>query len=133
MKQPPEPRRPEPGRPEPEQRYLQQKEAEQLARSQRSLAVEKAMQVVYFLTGSLEVLLALRFFLRLMGANPENAFAGAIYGISAPFVNPLSTLFISPTANGSTNIFDVNVLVAMIAYLILMMLVIWLIQIIGDR
>ncbi|MEO1126854.1 MAG: YggT family protein, partial [Cyanobacteria bacterium J06639_16] len=93
----------------------------------------KFEQGIYFLVGALELLLGLRFILRLSAANTSNTFAGVIYGLSEPFVRPFSTLFISPTFNGSANIFDINLLIAMIAYLVLMFLVVWLVRIISTN
>ncbi|MGB2924684.1 MAG: YggT family protein [Limnothrix sp.] len=87
---------------------------------------------IYFLVGMLETLLFLRFFLRLSGANPQNMFAQFIYGLSGPFVAPFSTLFISPTENtGATigqNIFDINLIIAIIVYAILCLLATWLVR-----
>lgn len=108
-------------------------EEDRIAKARRRALVHRIIQTIAYLVGALEILLGLRFLLRLMGANPENAFAGVIYGLSRPFVAPLSTLFISPTFDGSTNIFDVNVLVAMAAYLLLGLLAIWLVRLIANR
>ncbi|MBV5260051.1 YggT family protein [Synechococcus moorigangaii CMS01] len=87
---------------------------------------------VYILVGLLEVLLALRFFLRLSGANPENTFAQFIYGLSEPFVSPFSTLFISPVerteATLGDNILDLNLLIAIIIYGLLCFLATWIIR-----
>jgi uncharacterized protein YggT (Ycf19 family) len=95
------------------------------------------LQGIWFLIGALELLLALRFFLRLTGANPENTFASTIYNLSRPFVAPFSTLFVSPATSGTStfgqNIFDVNILVAMVAYLLLGLLAAWLVKIIFSR
>jgi YggT family protein len=74
---------------------------------------------IYWLVGLLVILLAIRFSLRLFGANPENGFAQLINHLSAPFVAPFSTLFISPTSGGGANIFDVNVLIAIAVYSLL--------------
>jgi len=61
-------------------------------------------------------LLALRFFLRILIANLDNASAQLIVNLSDPFVAPFSTLFISPTNADASRIFDLNVLAAMVAY-----------------
>lgn len=115
-----------------ESQRLQREEA-RVAKAQRVSLAGKLIQTLAYLVGALELLLGLRFLLRLTAANPENTFANFIYNLSRPFVNPFSTLFISPTFNGSANIFDVNVLVAMAAYLVLLALAIWLIRIIANR
>jgi hypothetical protein len=97
----------------------------------------KIRQGIWYLVGALELLLALRFVLRLTGANPENTFASTIYNLSSPFVAPFSTLFVSPATSGtstfSQNIFDVNLLISMFAYLLLGFLAAWLVQILFSR
>ncbi|OKH19279.1 YggT family protein [[Limnothrix rosea] IAM M-220] len=112
-----------------EAQKLKREEQKLRARQQR-LFFFRVRNSIYFLVGFLEVLLALRFFLRLSGANPDNLFAKSIYGLSAPFVTPFSTLFISPVqstdATIGQNIFDVNLLIAMMIYGLLGFLAVWL-------
>lgn len=109
------------------------REEKRVVKSQQTLLANKFIQAIAYLVGALELLLGLRFLLRLTAANPDNTFANVIYALSRPFVKPFSTLFISPTFNGSEHIFDVNVLVAMSAYLVLLSLAIWLVRIIASR
>lgn len=116
----------------PEQERLRREER-RLAEAQRATVADKFIQTVYYLVGALELLLGLRFLLRLTAANQDNTFANFIYGLSEPFVSPFSTLFVSPTFNGSRNIFDINLLVAMVAYLVLMFLVVRLIRILAEQ
>jgi hypothetical protein len=51
-----------------------------------------------------------------------------INNLSAPFIAPFSTLFISPTSDGGANIFDVNIIIAIIAYAILSYLAVSLVR-----
>jgi YggT family protein len=88
---------------------------------------------IYWLTGMLEILLILRFVLRLFDANPQNEFARLINNLSAPFMAPFSTLFISPTARDGANIFDVNIAIAIVTYALLSYLVVSLIRLIFYR
>jgi YggT family protein len=74
---------------------------------------------IYWLLGLLEILLGLRFLLRLFAANPQNEFARLINNLSEPLIAPFSTLFISPTFNGTSYIFDVNIVIAIVAYALL--------------
>ena len=96
------------------------KSTQQLKRAHRRMVFNRIIGGIYLLVGLLEVLLGLRFLLRLFGANPDNFFAQFIYGLSEPFVAPFSTLFVSPATNSEAslgkNIFDVNLLIAMIIY-----------------
>ena len=52
-----------------------------------------AARIIGFVTMVLVTLLALRFLLTLLGANPNNAFADLIYSLSQPFVSPFFSLF----------------------------------------
>ncbi|MBE7381293.1 MAG: YggT family protein [Leptolyngbya sp. SIO1E4] len=126
--------------PEQAQYHAQEAEAQRLRqegarviKARRVTLAGKLTQMLSYLVGVLELLLGARFLLRLTAANPDNTFASFIYSVSRPFVSPFSTLFISPTFNGSEHIFDVNVLVAMAAYLVLLFLVIWQIRILANR
>ncbi len=74
---------------------------------------------ILLLVSALEILLAIRFFLRVAGANTSNAFAQFIYNLSEGFVAPFSTLFISPVKGDGAYIFDVNILIAMLVYALL--------------
>ena len=69
---------------------------------------------LYLLFGVLEGLLAIRFVLRLLGANPAAGFAQFIYGVTAPFIAPFAGLFGQPRFEG--NVFEFNSLVAILVY-----------------
>lgn len=109
------------------QRQLQQErevmrlkqEQQRLKAAQRRQSLDWIRNAIILLVGALEILLAMRFFLRISLANLDNMFASFIMNLSAPFVSPFSTLFISPTNADATRIFDVNVLVAMVIYALL--------------
>ncbi len=117
------------------QDLLQDEETFRLRQEENRLGVAKRsgtyfwiVNSIYWLGGLLEILLGLRFVLRLFGANPQNEFARLINNLSAPFVAPFSTLFISPTSEGGANIFDVNIIIAIIAYAILSYLTVSLVR-----
>ena len=69
---------------------------------------------IYLLFGILEGLLAIRFGLALLGANPAAGFAQFIYSITKPFLAPFVGLF--GTARSGGSVFDVSPLVALIVY-----------------
>lgn len=50
-------------------------------------------QIIWYIAGVLLALLAFRFVLALLGANPNNGFADFIYSVSHPFVAPFFSLF----------------------------------------
>lgn len=76
-----------------------------------------AERVVWFITGALLVLLAFRFVLALLGANPNNAFADFIYTASYPFVAPFFGLFGYDLQYGVAK-FETFTLIAMAVYAI---------------
>ena len=50
-------------------------------------------RIIWYIAGVLLALLAFRFVLALLGANPNNGFANFIYSVSHPFVAPFFSLF----------------------------------------
>ena len=109
------------------------KEEKQVQKAQKVVIYRKISQSISYLVAALEILLGLRFFLQLTGANQENIFASLIYRLSKPFVVPFSNLFNDIAFNEGGNVFEINVLFAMLIYLLLMVLVKWLIDIIAIR
>ncbi len=59
-----------------------------------------ARRVVLYLLDVLEVLLAFRFFLRLLAANPASPFVQFIYAVTQPFVYPFQGIFPQIDASG---------------------------------
>jgi YggT family protein len=80
----------------------------------RREGTRRVQGLIYLLFGILEGLLAIRFVLPLLGANPAAGFSQVIYGITAPFLAPFTGLFGTETIGGS--VFEVNPLVAMLIY-----------------
>jgi uncharacterized protein YggT (Ycf19 family) len=72
-------------------------------------------RVVWFIAGVLLVLLAFRFVLALVAANPANGFANFIYTTSHPFVAPFFSLFSYRLQYGVSR-FEIYTLVAMAVY-----------------
>ena len=83
--------------------------------SERRRPVEAiVINVVYFVFGAIEVVLGLRFVLRLLGANPEAGFVQLVYSIAAPFMAPFEAVFSTPQVEGA--VFDWSVLLAIAVY-----------------
>ena len=80
------------------------------ARSQYFVA-----NIIWYIAGILETLLALRFLLALLGANQANGFAHVIYAVSYPFVKPFFSLFSYDLRYGISR-FEAFTLVAMALY-----------------
>jgi len=74
--------------------------------------------IIWFVCGVLLVLLAFRFILALLGANPSNWFANFIYTVSHPFVAPFFGLF-SYNYHYGVSRFEIYTLVAMVVYAVI--------------
>jgi len=77
-----------------------------------------AARAIWYVAGVLLVLLAFRFVLALLGANPSNGFANFIYNVSHPFVAPFFSLFGYNLRYGVSH-FETYTLVAMAVYLVI--------------
>ncbi len=77
-------------------------------------------QIVWYILGFVEILLAFRFLLKLFGANPAAGFSSFIYGITYVFATPFLSVFqSSQIATG--NIFEWTTLLAMLVYWVIAM------------
>jgi len=57
-------------------------------------------RIIWSILGLLEILLGLRFMLKLIAANPDSGFAAFIYGITRPFVAAFESLIGTPASGG---------------------------------
>jgi YggT family protein len=73
-------------------------------------------RIVYLISGIITTLLAIRFILVLLGANPANAFANLIYSVTRPLVAPFFGLFNYDATLGIAR-FEFETLVAMVVYM----------------
>jgi hypothetical protein len=97
---------------------------EQIARSEhvtvpgdaarRAASVAHAKQVIYFIFGVIEALLALRFVLLALGASEASPFVRLLYGLSRPFVLPFQGIFGEPTLGAS--VIEWSSLVGIVVY-----------------
>src|SRR5687767_6928976 len=74
----------------------------------------KATQLIWLLFGILEVLIALRIGLKLIGANPESPIVGLIYGFTHLFLFPFEGMTATPYAGGM--VLELSSLFAMLIY-----------------
>lgn len=75
----------------------------------------RGTQIVWYILGIIEVLLAFRFVLKLLGANPLAGFTSFIYGITYLFAAPFLAVFRSSRiVEGS--VFEWTTLLAMFVY-----------------
>jgi len=85
--------------------------------ARRAADVSRAKQIIYFVFGAIEALLAMRFVLLALGASEASAFVRLIYGLSRPFVLPFQGIFGEPTLGAS--VLEWASLVAIIVYALL--------------
>ena len=74
----------------------------------------RGTQIVWYILGILEVVLAFRFVLKLLGANAGAGFTSFIYSVSKPFAAPFLNVFRITRVEGS--IFEWTTLLAMLVY-----------------
>jgi len=82
--------------------------------NEQRLFTFKAYQIIWFVIGLIEALLAVRFTLKLIAANPGSPFAGLVYGLSDFFLLPFFGLTITPSVGGI--VLELHTIIAMIVY-----------------
>jgi hypothetical protein len=78
----------------------------------------RGTQVVWYILGIIEILLAFRFVLKLLGANAGAGFTSFIYNITYVFASPFLTVFRS-TQVIQGSVFEWTTLLAMVVYWII--------------
>lgn len=78
----------------------------------------RGTQVIWYILGIIEILLAFRFVLRLLGANPAAGFTSFIYSVTYVFAAPFLTVFRS-TRIVEGSVFEWTTLLAMVVYAII--------------
>jgi hypothetical protein len=81
---------------------------------ERRIFTFKATQLVWLVLGILEGLLALRFVLKLIAANPNSPITVFIYGLTSIFLLPFTGLTVTPSAGGM--VLEIPTLIAMLVY-----------------
>jgi hypothetical protein len=106
--------------PTPETREVTQRDLDQIDSyaydpyEGRRIAGDRLTQLVYWVFGIVEGLIAIRLILKALGANQTAGFAQFIYGITAPLVGPFVGLFNNPTYQN--DVLELGSIVALIVY-----------------
>lgn len=82
----------------------------------------RGTQVVWYILGIIEILLAFRFVLKLLGANPVAGFTNLIYGVTYIFAAPFLNVFNVSQVEG--NVFEWTTILAMFVYWVLALAII---------
>jgi hypothetical protein len=77
----------------------------------------RGTQIVWYILGLIEVLLAFRFVLKLLGANASAGFSSFIYGVTSIFASPFLNVF--RISKVGENKFEWTTLLAMFVYWII--------------
>jgi uncharacterized protein YggT (Ycf19 family) len=91
----------------------------------------RLQQGIYLIFGIIEGLIAIRFVLRLLGANPDAGFASFIYDITAPFLAPFVGMFGTPNFEGA--VVELHSIVAIVVYALLAWVLVKIVKVtMGD-
>ena len=101
------------------------------AAAEQRMSTSRVTQIIWIILGILEILLGLRFVLKLIAANSQAGFAVFIYGITKLFIAPFALLVGTPTAGDS--ILEVTTLIAMGVYALLIWVIVRIIQVATNR
>ena len=112
---------------------IAEREAETRQEEARTVryAIDKLMDFLRWFVTVLEVLLAIRFVLKLIGADPTNLFAGFLYALTDIVLSPFSTLVRSPSLHVN-QAFEWSTLIAMVIYWLLFWAIIRFLRIIAS-
>jgi hypothetical protein len=77
----------------------------------------KVIQLIYLVFGLIDALIAIRFILKALGANPEAGFARLVYGLTALFMAPFAGLLASVPSD--LGVIELDAIVALMAYTLL--------------
>jgi len=97
--------------------------------AERRLGLFQIIRIVWTILGLLEILLGLRFMLKLIATNGNSSFGTFIYGITGVFVAPFAGLTATPVSGGTI----LETLIAMAVYALFFWLVVRGIRIAADR
>lgn len=81
---------------------------------EKKKAIFRTYQVVWYILGIIEVLLAFRVTLKALGANPFSGFTALVYGVSDPLALPFAGILRTSFSQGA--VFEWSTIVAAIVY-----------------
>jgi uncharacterized protein YggT (Ycf19 family) len=98
---------------------------------ERRALLDRVSSIIWFVTGVLMTMLALRIVFLLLEASRESGFVRFIYGFTEPWVRPFQGIFATPAADGA--ILDSAAITAMVIYALLTWGLVRLIWLLFDR
>ena len=91
----------------------------------RNASMWTATRVITLVFTVLEVLLLVRFTFKLLGANADQPFVSAIYGITEPLVGPFRGIFAQP---GGTPVVEIAALLSIVFFVLVAALIVALVR-----
>lgn len=91
----------------------------------------RAERLVWLITAVIDVLLAMRFLFKLLGASAQSAFTSLLYGVTTPLVGPFQGMFGNSSQSGY--VFEPASLVAIVIYTLIGWAIVALIRISQSR
>lgn len=88
-------------------------------------------RVVYYVFAVIEILIGLRFILRLLGANRDAGFVAFIYTVSSFFMAPFNAVFKTQVSSGAA--FEGSALVALAVYALVAWGIVSLVRAVSPR
>jgi uncharacterized protein YggT (Ycf19 family) len=96
----------------------------------RGGSIWTATRVIALVFTVLEVLLLVRFTLKLLGANADQPFVSAIYGITEPLVAPFRGIFAQPAG---TPVVEIATILSVIFFVLLAALVVAIVRAVTGK
>jgi YggT family protein len=96
----------------------------------RDTSIWTASRVIALVFTVLEVLLLVRFTLKLLGANADQPLASAIYGITEPLVAPFRGMFAQPAG---TPVVEVATLLSVVFFVLVAALIVAIVRAVTGR
>ena len=96
----------------------------------RGGSIWTASRVIALVFTVVEVLLLVRFTLKLLGANAEQPLASAIYGITEPLVSPFRGIFAQPAG---TPVVEVATILSVIFFVLLAALIVAIVRAVTGK
>lgn len=95
-----------------------QQETRQISTERSGDAKTTAQNVVWYILGFIEVLLAIRFVLKLLGANSDSGFVNIVYSVTNVLTAPFDNIFnVANSVGGQAeSVFEPSIIVAAIVY-----------------
>ena len=105
---------------------------EQIEKFDYKGAVNKLIEIIHWTVAVLEVALLIRFFFKLLGADPTNLFVGFLYALTDVILILFSTIF-RPVMIHPNNVLEWSTLVGMLIIALIYMAVRWLLRIVVSE